>query len=367
MLRFLSCIWIGTAALSFQATAQPLTAFVNMQNQLNVWDKGAIRKIDYLPPVALKIGRTAIPYLDNARNFKIYYGGGVRNVNIGFTNDFWVTDNLVAFRNARSLNVFDKGVTKNLSGLCDQYYIGDSLVLFLDGVRQEFKAYYDGSVYPVENFLADTAIYKAKVSDNIAAYDNYANQFRLFYQGNTIAQENYTVSSFDVGRNTAAYIDINRRFKIFHSGNTIVADEFPPDDYAVGDNVVAFVSNDGYFKIFYDDSVRTIGFFRPEFTVRDNIVAYRDAGGYFRVFYKGDITTLETYYPERFSAQYNSVAYINQGSVLRVFTEGELYDVTSIFNYGDNSTDNWELSYDVIRYRVGPNTFRVFYKGQDYH
>lgn len=367
MLRFFTCILVCMTAFGLQAAAQPLTAFVNMQNQLNVWDKGAIRKIDYLPPVALKIGRTAIPYLDNARNFKIYYGGGLRNINIGFTNDFWATDNLVAFRNAKSLNVFDKGVTKNLSGLCEQYFIGDSLVLFLDGVRQEFKAYYNGDIYPVENFLADTAIYKARVSDNIAAYDNYANQFRLFYQGAVVPQEDYAVSSFGVGRNTVAYVDINRRFKIFHSGKTIVADEFPPDDYAVGDNVVAFISNDGYFKVFYDDSIRTIGFFRPEFTVGDNVVAYRDASGYFKVFYKGDIITLESYYPDRFTAQYNSVAYVNQANVLRLFTEGEVYDVTSIFNYAENNAENWELSYDVVRYKVGPNTFRVFYKGQDYY
>ena len=80
--------------------AQPLSAYTNMQNQLMVWDNGMIRKIDYLRPVELKIGRSAIPYLDNSRSFKIYYGGGVQTVNIGFTNQIYATDNLVAFVNA---------------------------------------------------------------------------------------------------------------------------------------------------------------------------------------------------------------------------------------------------------------------------
>lgn len=352
---------------SSQLAAQPLSAFVNMQNQLSIWDNGMIRKVEYLLPTSFKVGRTAVPYLDNTRSFKIYYRGGTRPINIGFTNDYWVSDNLVAFRNAKSLNVFDNGTVKNLSGLCEQFYVGDSLVLFFDQVRQEFKAYYNGEVYPVENFLADTAIYQARVSDNIAAYDNYANQFRLFYQGNVIAQEDYAVSSFGVGRNTVAYVDINRRFKIFHNGKTITIDEFPPEDYRVGDNVVAFVSSDGYFKVFYDDSVRSLGFFRPEYTVNDNIVAYREPSGYFKVFYQGDITTLETYYPSRYVAQYHSLAYVNQGGILRLFSEGEVYDVTSIFNYNDNNTDNWDLTYDVLRYRVGPNSYRVYYKGQDYY
>jgi hypothetical protein len=347
--------------------AQPLAAYVNLQNQVIVWDDGAVRKIDYLTPISMKVGRTAIPYLDNSRSFKIYYGGGVRTVNIGFTNEYHVSDNLVAFLNARSLNVFDNGVVKNLSGLTQSFQLGDSILLFHDGVRNEFKAYYDGTVYPIENFLAGNAIDAVKVSDNIAAYDNYANQFRIFFHGNIIAQEDYAVSSFDVGRNTVAYIDINRQFKIFHNGQTIVAEDFPPENFAVGDNVVAYVSNDGYFKIFYADSIRTIGFFRPDYRVGDNVVAYRDGGGYFRAFYKGDITTLESYYPGNYVVQYNSLAYVNRANVLRLFTEGEVYDVSTMFNNeAQSGQESWQLAYDVLKYRVGLNLFKVYYKGTEY-
>lgn len=351
----------------FKIQAQPLAAYVNMQNQVMVWDDGIIRKIDYLQPISMKTGRTAIPYQDNSRSFKIYYGGGIRTVNIGFTNEYYVSDNLVAFLNARSLNVFDNGVIKNMSGLTQQFFLGDSILLFHDGVRNEYKAYYDGAVYPIENFLAGDAIDVVKVSDNIAAYDNYANQFRIFFHGNIIAQEDYSVSSFDVGRNTVAYIDINRQFKIFHNGKTIVAEAFPPESYMVGDNVVAYVSNDGYFKIFYEDSVQTIGFFRPDYRIGDNVVAYRDGGGYFKAFYKGDIITLESYYPSNYTVQYNSLAYVNRANVLRFLSHGEVYDVSSVFNNETQSSqDSWQLSYDVLKYRVGLNIFKIFYMGTEY-
>lgn len=338
-----------------------------MQNQLMAWDGGLIRKIDYLPPIDLKIGRTTIPYLDNSRSFKIYYRGGVQKINIGFTNEFKVSDNLVAYLNAGSLNVFDNGVSTNLTGRCLQYYVGDSVILFLDGIRTEYKAYYNGAVYPVENFLASDAVQAVKVSDNIIAYDNYANQFRIFYHGAIIPQEDYAVSSFEVGRNTVAYVDINRQFKIFHNGKTIQVDDYPPLSYAVGDNVVAYVSNDGYFKIFYEDSVQTIGFFKPNYKVADYVVAYQDGGGYFKAFYKGDITTLESYYPDNYSIQYNSIAYVNRTSMLRLFSYGEVYDVTSVFAPGtvDNG-DNWQLNYDVIRYKVGIAMYKVFYQGKEY-
>ncbi len=347
--------------------AQPLTAYVNLQNQVMVWDKGVIRKVDYLPPLEMKIGRAAIPYIDNSRSFKIYHGGGVQKVNIGFTNQFQVSDNLIAFLNSRSLNVFDNGKITNLSGLCPEYYLGDSVLLFFEGVRREYKCYYNGVVYPVESFLADSAIKQVAVSDNIIAYDNYANQFRLFYHGQILRQEDYRVYNFAAGRNTVAYVDLNREFKIFHKGETFIVEDFPPQSYAVGDDVVAYVSQDGYFKIFYDDSVRNVGFFKPEYRVGDWIVAYRDGGGYFRAFYKGEITTLETYYPGSFQVQYNSIAYINRINVLRLFTGGELYDVTTLFNNQDpGADDNWQLTYDVLRYRVGKNFYKIFYKGEEY-
>jgi hypothetical protein len=340
--------------------SQPLSGYVNLQNQVMVWDNGIIRKIDYLRPLSMKIGRSAIPYIDNSRSFKIYQNGAVKQINAGFTTDFKVSDNLVTYMNASSLNVFDNGTTKNLTGLAEQYYIGDSVVLYFDGVRREYKAYYGGNTYPIENFLAAGAIDVVKVSDNIIAYDNYANQFRIFYRGSIIQQEDYAVSNFGVGRNTVAYVDINRTFKVFHNGSTYTLEDFPPDNFAVGDNIVAYTSNDGYFKVFYEDSVRVLGFFRPKYQVGDYVVAYQDGSGYLKTFYKGDVTSLESYYPDNYTVQYNSVAYINRAGMLRLFSEGDIYDVTNA------QMDEWELTYDVIRYRIGSNLYKIFYKGEEY-
>ncbi len=356
--RFLLVLLLAGSAF-FKVQAQPLTAYVNMQKQFVVWDRNLIRNIDFLPPIEYKIGRTAIPFFDNARSFKIYYNGGVQKINIGFTNEFQVTDNLVPFLNSSQLNVFEQGKVTRLSLLVSSYYYGDSLILFKDSVRSEWKVYYGGAVQPVENFLAESAITDAKVSDNVAAYVTYANQFRIFFGGTLLKQEDFAVQSYQVGRNTVGYVDANRRFRVFHNGITRTLDEYPPATYIVGDNVIAYTTNDGYFKVFYGDSVRTIGFFTPaDYRVSDNVVTYRDAGGYFRIFYKGEIYTLDTYYPDQYQAQYNSVAYVDRTNTLRLFTAGEIFDVTS-------GSDDWRLDYDVLRYATGPNVYRVFYRGED--
>lgn len=370
------------AFTGIQVQAQPLSAYTSFQNQFMVWDNGMIRKVEFLAPLQVGIGRSAIPYIDNSRNFKIYHNGGSQKVNDGFTQAFQVTDNLITYQNSRALFVWDKGTITNLSKYCDQFYLGDSLVVFFDGVQREFRAYYDGRIFPIEGFLAgnstsnvfDTSttsirndmdissgqLPSIKVSDNIAAYVNYANQFRIFYHGEIIEQENYLVNNFDLGRNTVAYVDANREFKIFSSGKTSTIDNFPPYTYSAGDNVVAFIGYDNYFKIYYNDSLYSMGYFQPDFVVKDNIVAFQDATGYFKVFYKGQVYTLESYYPQDFKAGYNSVAYVNRANVLRLFTEGDVYDVTN----ADIAT--WRLDYDVLQYRFGANMFKVFYKGKTY-
>ncbi len=359
-MRYLLICLLLCITCTYSVTAQPLAAYVDIQNQVMVWDKGMIRKVDFMQPTAIKTGRTAIPYLDNSRSFKIYYNGSVKSLNSGFTNQFYVTDNLVGFLNQKSLNVFDRGVIKNLAGVCDQYFIADSVVFYLDSYKGEYRAYYNKETYPVESYIQDSVLSHVKVSDNIVAYVNFANQFRLFFRGQLIAQEDYPVKSFDVGRNTAAYVDIDRKFKVFHNGQTFVLDDFIPSSYKVGDDLVAYVTVDGYFKVFYGDSLHTIGFMNPTYQVNDNILAYRDPGGMLKVFYKGTTTEMESFYPSNITAQYNSLAYINSGSTLRLFTEGEVYDVTNA------DLTNWALNYDVITYQIGQGVFRVFYKGQEY-
>jgi hypothetical protein len=354
------------AATTFTCSkAQPLSAYTDVQNQLMAFDNGVIRKIDYLQPTEMKIGRITIPYLDNSRNFKIYYKGAVRTLNIGFTNEFQSSDCLVTFLNATSLNVFDRGEVKNLTRLCSQYYAGDSLVLFLDGRTQEYKAYYNGDVQPIEGFLAgdQAGVNRVQVSSNIAAYVNYANQFHLFYHGNIIDQEQYPVSSFKTGRNTVAYLDAGNQFKVFNDGTTYTLESFPPQSYSVGADLVAYVTVDGNFNIFYKGKVTRIGFFRPVYQVSDFLVLYQDQSGYFKVFQDGEVTSLEPYMPEKFQAQYKSVAYFDRNNVLKLYSNGELNEVTSALTPGQ---DNWRLSYDVIMYQVGSNFFKFYYSGKEY-
>lgn len=345
--------------------AQPLSLYTDVQNQVMVFDNGVIRKVDYLLPTNYKVGRIAIPYIDNSRNFKIYYKGGVKTINVGFTNEYQSSDCLITYLNATSLNVFDRGEIKNLTRLCNKYYAGDSLILYLDGRTQQFNAYYNGTIVPVEPFLAadNNGIQQVEVKSNIAAYVNYANQFRIFYHGAILNQENYPVSSFKAGRNTVAYVDAGNQFKVFNDGTTQILESFPPLSYSVGCDMVAYITVDGNFNIFWKGKVYKMGYFRPNYQVSDFVCLYQDASGYSKVFQDGVTTTLEPYMPDTYLAQYKSVAYFDRNNVLKMYNNGEVNEVTSALPMGQN---NWSLNYDVIMYQVGNNFFKFYYQGKEY-
>lgn len=345
--------------------AQPLSTYIDVQNQVMVWDNGVVRKVDYLQPIEMKVGRIALPYIDNSNNFKVYYRGGVRKINAGFTNQFQATDCLIPYLNATSLNVFDRGETKNLSRMCTQYFAGDSLIFYMDGRTQQFNAYYNGEIINVEPFLAaqNNGVSNVALSSNIAAYNNYANQFHLFYKGEVVNQEVYPVSTFKAGRNTVAYVDANNTFKVFHEGNTQTLENFPPQSFEVGCDMVAYVSVEGNFNIFHKGKVYKMGFFKPNYQVADFVCLFQDPSGYSKVFQDGMTTTLEPYMPEKFKAHYNSVAYFDRNNVLKLYNNGQVFEVTSAIQ-PDNA--NWTLNYDVVMYQVGNNFFKFYHQGTEY-
>lgn len=384
IIRFFVLIFLCNLGFNV-ANAQPVSAYFDNQNQFFAWDNGMLRKIDYLQPVQFKIGRLAIPYLDNSRNFKIYSNGTTQEINRGNTSSFYATDNLIAYLNANILFVWEQGKITKLTNMADQIHLADSMVMFFDKIQNEFKLYYNQDVYVLEDFMvgfdfntyvidhseesgkkyegqnvASGQIPKVQVSDNVAAYVNYSDQFKVFYQGQSYILDDRMIQSFGVGRDVVAYTNAMNEFRIFRKGEDKIIENFIPYEYQVGDDLVAYVSADNYFKILYNDSIYDLGYFQPEYNVVDNIVYYKDQSGFFNVFYKGRNYILENYWPDGITAHYHSVAYISKNKMVKLFTEGMTYEVINA------DVPSWRLDYDVIHYRFGTNLNKVFYKGRTY-
>lgn len=115
--------------------AQPFSAYTDIRNEFYAFDNGALHRLEGLAPVNVKIGRSGILYHDNQRILKLYRDGGMQTVTDLFTSQFEVSDNLMLFRSANMIAVIDDGKVTTLSGLCDRYALGDSIVVFYDNNR----------------------------------------------------------------------------------------------------------------------------------------------------------------------------------------------------------------------------------------
>ena len=345
--------------------AQPYSAYVDVRQEFYAFDNGAINKLDHLQPVDYKIGKNSIAFIDNQRNFKLYKDGRLTTINENlYTVQFETSDNLVLYRSANMISVIDGYDVKLLSGLCKDFAMGDSVVMFYDINRSTFNGYYNGEITELETYLLTGNDYSfganVKASDNIGAYINFNDMFKAFYQNEVFTLEQQKVKDFQVGRNTIAYTDINNQFKIFYQGETYKIDGFAPKSYQVGDNIVAFVNFEGYFKIFHKGKMYNLGFYEPKFQVKDFLVAYEAVNGFFKVFYEGNTEVLENYYPSKIQMHYKSLAYTNQANMLRLFSQGKAYNVTN------QTVATYRLDYDVLQYKVGFNRYKVFADGETY-
>jgi len=354
-----------TFNLATQLGAQPYSAYVDVRQEFYAFDNGSINKLDHLKPIDFKIGKSSIAFIDNQRNFKLYRDGIVTTINENlYTVRFFMTDNLILYRSANMISVIDGNDVKLLSGLCQDFAVGDSVVLFYDMNRSSFNAYYNGDITEMETYLLTGNDFSfsdhMKCSDNIGAYTNFNDVFKAFFHNKVYTLEQQKIRDYQVGRNTIAYTDINNQFKIFYKGETYKIDGFAPKSYQVGDNLVAFINYEGYFKIFYNGKMYSMGFYEPQYQVKDFLVAYEAANGFFKVFHEGETKVLENYYPPNIEMQYNSLAYTNQANMLRLYCQGKIYDVTN------QTISSYRLDYDVLQYKVGFNRFKVFANGETY-
>src|SRR3954465_7441467 len=112
------------------ADAQDLTAYTDNRDNLQVFDRGLSRQLEYLPVANYKIGGNSIAYIDNKNDFKIYYDG--QSHKIMNAADFWytVTNNITAFRVGSVLYAFDKGEKKTLTYFASIVTVDDSVMAF---------------------------------------------------------------------------------------------------------------------------------------------------------------------------------------------------------------------------------------------
>lgn len=340
--------------------AQDITAYTDNRGNLQVFDRGLSRQLEYLPVASYKIGGNSIAYIDNKNDFKIYYDG--QTIQLLNAADFFyqVTNNLTVFRVGAVLYVFDKGEKKTLCYYSGFVSANDSVLAYFDESLSSLNFYYNGSIANVEESYLGRP--KAlKTGSNTIAWINQSNFFSIFYHGKTIQLDNIAPVAFEVGQDIVAYIDdYIRQFKIFYKGGSAVAEQFIPDSFKVGFGICAYVDNLSNFRIFYEGKVIKVLSDRPDFFyVKGNVVVY-SFNNMFNVFYKGEVYTLQNMAPADFQIGNEGIAWLNESGRLMMFHKGKTFTVAY------DVIESYFLNGNTIKYDIGNDYVRVWYNGKVY-
>jgi hypothetical protein len=348
-------------AFSFVGSkSQNLAAYSDYRNYFNVFDNGVYQQLEYLPVKSFKVGAVAVPYIDNTGEFRIYYNG--RKFHQTYATDFTysVSDYLVAFKVGYVLSVFEKGISKKLTYYCSQFYLDDSLVVYLDDSNYNLEVYYNGGVTELESSMLELPR-SIKTGSNIVAYVTQSDYFRIFYRGEILEIDNTAPVSFQAGKDIAAYIDgYNHYFQLFYKGEVAKADINAPESYKVGFGIVAYIDYESNFRVFSNGATRKLISNKPNFyAVKGNIIVYGFNNELY-IYQNNESKLVSDVLPTDYQLGNNGIAYIDYDKHLKYYSKGKSYVVSF------EPVDKYYINNDVIWYKVGVNTWKVFMNGNTY-
>jgi len=360
MFRFLLLAF--AIVCTFQTTTQAqLSAYSNNLGYFFIYDKGVNTQVEHLQIQNFKIGGTYVAYNDNTNNFKVWDGKKAVRLQHGGVDTYNPSRYLLCYKMGEQLKVYDNYGARTLGNGVNQFAMGDSIVVYYDRFTRRFSGYYDGEIVDLEDGLINAPITKVKASDNLAAWINPRNYFKVWYQGEVFElQYGDPNVSFDVGRDVVAHYNAAyQSFTVFYQGIDYELGAQRPQSFKAGDGLVAYVSNAGDFRLFYDGEDEQISAFAPTwYRAKDNLVLYAEQD-MLKVVYKGEKYTLATFIPEVLQFKQNQVVWMDLNGRLQTFVDGEMLTLSK------EQVNSFELGFETVQYHLGVNENKVWWLHQE--
>jgi hypothetical protein len=160
----------------YQAGANTV-AFVNESTQeFSVFYKGAVTILENQPPLSFSVADDMVAYVDNNRNFKVFYNGEKTDL-APFAPDFYTAeDNILAYSDNVNFNVFYKGKTYSLGrNIPKDFKINLSTLVFKD-TQGLLNVFFDGKTDLVSNEKTNNF----QLTGNTLKFSNSLNESHFF-------------------------------------------------------------------------------------------------------------------------------------------------------------------------------------------
>jgi hypothetical protein len=337
-----------------------VSAYKDYRNYLFAFSEGISRQIDSRPVRTYKSRGDKVVYVDVNNNLMLWQNDIKTNLGDATSIKFLLTDELLIYTTYDMLAVADSDKTTNLTYFFKEYDYNAGMVAFTDQNIGLLKAYTNGKVIEVEATLIGK-LGKFKVGENILAYINSSDSFKIYYNNELYSIDNLSPDRFLSGKNLVAYIEGSTKYlNVFYKGKVFVLEEFEPISFQVGDEAIAYVTNENSFKVFQSGKLLKVESYAPSmYAVRDNTVLFF-FNNELQILQNGVRFVLDQFAPLNYQMSQDRIAWQDQAKRLYIFADGKTKLVTT------ETITAYELNGDILRYDVPDGTSRIYYKGKTY-
>lgn len=352
--------------VSVQAQSQCIAPVNDLTNQQFVWDNGNRVFLEALQPKTIVTGKDYLAYVNfNGSRTKLYYGGKTYNL---CDNEaaIYRTDNWFLYKNFTNIVVLYNGKMTSLDRLANnEFWYADSLIVwngtlgqvryFYNGVNEQLEAFPLQDVNPGD----DVHVSNGKIADNLFAYVDQSNNFKVFYHGQKITLETYAPQSYVVDRDMVMYLDYNSNFKFFYKGESIETSINNITNYWTGERFLAYYNLQGQLTVWYNGEEKTLAQDRPKsLLVKENMIAFVDQGNHFWVWYNGELTMLDSNPVSNYKIDNDILVYQDQYGRLQGYYFGQPIAIS------DQIVSSYNLFNETITYQLVRGEIKVWCKGK---
>lgn len=313
--------------------SQKVIPFVDFNNWFRTVSNGELGYIELQQIKSYKAGDNLVAYIDIKGNLRVY--DGVKRTDISNMNlDYQISDNLLAWNIGNTLSMWDDGKTRVLNYFGGDYIVKDNLVIYKDTRYNTISAYWNGVIYPIQYSTGDLNFKNsAAIGENIFAFADNGNIFRVFYKGNLyeIGVWNGTID-FQSGTDIVAFNDpTTRTFAVFENGTFVDVEMQWVKKYKAGRGFIVYEDVNNNLML-YKNGVKTqLSSFPGDWEVKDDVILFQN-NNFTYVYYKGETIQAANYKIEEYVLKNGTVVFTNlQGGVTAV-SEGTLYELTNLQN-----------------------------------
>ena len=299
-------------------------AYVNEGGDVKVYYKGISYDLYFTFPTQI-IATNNLIVCYGSSILKVFDNGVIKTLSVN-TTDYTVGDSIVSFydNNNSSMNIYYKGKIIQLED-----YIGGSGRAAMAGGNiavwatpgGNLSVFYQDRISELEN-----SILTGQLGNNVFAYTDVSTQeFKAFYRGTSYTLENLAPKTSHTATDMISYIDNMGNFKVFYDGKTTKLSSFEPIFYTTHDHLLVYGEQTS-FNIFYKGKIYKLENYIPaEYRGNSNLLAYKDKEGYLHVFYDGQVQKITREKVDAVELSGNTLKFYTGLNEVHFFSEGKLY------------------------------------------